>query len=85
MNHRTYGETRNCRGCRYWSEMIAKAEGGGPVVAMCLSPDSVVKGRYMAGFQRCDEWASGHLGAVDEPGEPPDYAAEVEYSEGTQP
>ena len=70
-DHRTYGETRNCKGCRYWSEMIAMAQGGGPVQAVCLSPDSTFKGKYTAGHQRCDKWASGHLGAIDEPGQDP--------------
>lgn len=28
MNHRSYGETRNCKGCRFWSEMIAQVRGG---------------------------------------------------------
>lgn len=74
MDHRTYGETKNCKGCRYWSEMIAKCgpDPGGNVVAMCLSPDSPAKGTYKAGFQKCEKWASGHFGAVDEPGQEPD-------------
>lgn len=29
MDHRTYGKTRNCKGCRYWSEMLAQCHGGG--------------------------------------------------------
>lgn len=75
MDHRTYGETKNCKGCRYWSEMIAQSgpETGGHVVAMCLSPDSKNKGKFTRASTTCEKWASGHLGAVDEPGEPPDY------------
>ena len=42
MSDRTYGETRNCAGCRFWSEMLAQAIGGGPVTAMCLAE----AGRY---------------------------------------
>lgn len=76
MDHRTYGETRDCKGCRYWSEMLAQCHGGGPVQAMCLSPSSPMKGKYVAGFQRCDQWASGYLGAVDEPGQDPDAYSE---------
>lgn len=71
MNHRTFGETRNCKGCRYWSEMIAQALGGGPVQALCLSPVSAARGKYMDPARTCDAWASGHLGAIDEPGSDP--------------
>lgn len=78
MDHRTYGETRNCKGCRYWSEMLAQGHGGGPVEAVCLSPTSLERGKYMAPSRTCADWASGHLGAVDEPGQDPDaYAAEA--------
>lgn len=78
MSHRTYGETRNCKGCRYWSEMVAQSLGGAPVQAMCLSPTSTYRMQYMSGARQCTEWASGHLGAVDEPGQDPDaYASEV--------
>lgn len=73
MDHRTYGETRTCKGCRYWSEMIAGNlhNGGGEIEAMCLSPISAARGKYMGPARTCDAWASGHLGAVDEPGEDP--------------
>lgn len=74
MDHRSYGETKDCKGCRYWSEMLAMCgpESGGQVVAMCLSPDSPNKGKYTTKRGRCDKWASGHLGAVDEPGQDPE-------------
>lgn len=73
MDHRTYGETRDCKGCRYWSEMIAGCNGDGPVKALCLAPKTAPQhGKYMAGWQKCEAWASGHLGAVDEPGQDPD-------------
>jgi len=69
MNHRTYGETRNCKGCRYWSEMIAQAIGGGPVEAMCLNQDAPSKGKMRPGwFHECTAWEEGSLGAVDDPG-----------------
>lgn len=74
MSHRTYGETKNCKGCRYWSEMIAQSVGGGPVQAMCLSDTGTLKRKYTAGWQKCEAWASGHHGAIDEP---PDYGEEV--------
>lgn len=70
---RTYGETKDCRGCRFWSEMIARAVGDGPVQALCLG-DGKFAGKYVAGRQTCDAWKSGHLGAVDDP---PDYGEAV--------
>ena len=68
MMDRTYGETRNCAGCRFWSEMVAKCEGGGSVQALCLA-DGPLSGKYTIGRQTCTVWASGHYGAVDSPGE----------------
>lgn len=79
-DHRTYGETRDCRGCRYWSELITKWESGDPdVVAYCLAPGGPVNvrgytsregaGLYTAGAASCDAWASGHHGPIDQPGE----------------
>lgn len=67
MSNRTYGETRNCAGCRFWSEMIAQCIGGGPVTAMCLAESGRYAGKYTAAHQRCDSWRSGHFGAVDDP------------------
>ena len=64
---RTYGETKNCAGCRYWSEMIAKCEGGGSVEAMCLSNTSPLTGKYTHAGRSCEAWESGHHGAVDDP------------------
>ena len=71
---RTYGETRNCAGCRFWSEMIAQA--GGDCVgveAMCLG-DGPKHGKYVSARATCDAWKSGHHGAVDEP---PNYGEET--------
>lgn len=73
---RTYGETRDCRGCRFWSEMIAISNGRGPVQAMCLSESGPNRAKYKTGVETCSSWASGHLGAVDEPG-----SDGTEYSE----
>lgn len=73
LPHRTYGETKNCKGCRYWSEMIAGSNGGESVQALCLAPKPAPQhGKYMNGWQTCTAWASGHLGAIDEPGQDPD-------------
>jgi len=74
MTHRTYGQTKDCKGCRYWSEMIAMADGGGPIKAMCLSTDGPRNGQFVTGHQTCTDWKSGHYGAVDDP---PNYGAEV--------
>lgn len=70
---RTYGETKNCAGCRFWSEMIARSHGGGPVEAMCLA-DGPQSGKYVSDRQTCVAWKSGHLGAVDDP---PNYGEET--------
>lgn len=73
MNHRTYGKTRDCKGCRFWSEMIAAytpTDRG----AMCLNPDSPQRQKYREGFHTCDAWKSGHHGPVDNPG-PQGYGA----------
>jgi hypothetical protein len=65
------GATRNCEGCRYWSERLAFADGG-PVLAMCLCKTGPKRGAYTTGRATCQEWKSGHLGAVDDPCEPGD-------------
>ena len=70
MNHRDYSGTRTCKGCRYWSEMIAQGNSAG-VQAMCLSPASALHGKYTHQLATCDAWASGHDGAIDEPGSDP--------------
>ena len=31
---------KKCDGCMWWSEMLAYADGGGPVKAMCLNESS---------------------------------------------
>lgn len=74
MDHRSYGETRDCKGCRYWSEMIAgnMHNNGGAIEALCLAPKPApMHGQYKHPASTCTAWASGHLGAVDEPGEDP--------------
>lgn len=63
--------TRDCGGCRYWSEMIAMVQAG-KTVAMCLGSGSL-KGRYTSHRQTCDAFAKNTAGAVDDP---PDYGEE---------
>ena len=69
---RTYGDTKDCKGCRFWSEMMAEVRGG-VLRAMCLG-DGLFKMKYTAERQTCDAWKSGHFGAIDEP---PDYGKET--------
>lgn len=67
---RTYGETHNCAGCRFWSEMLAQCIGGGPLEAMCLHPrssDAPLAYTYTTAGQSCAGWMSGEFGAVDDP------------------
>lgn len=71
---RTMGETKNCAGCRYWSEMIAQSVNGGPVEALCLAAAGPLAGKYTTGGMTCSAWKSGHHGAVDEP---PNYGEET--------
>lgn len=81
---RTLGQTQDCRGCRFWSEMIAKSEGGGPILALCLSSVSPMQGKYTSGRMKCEAWKSGHHGAVDDP---PNYGEAVRelYAEEDAP
>lgn len=74
---RTYGATRNCAGCRFWSEMIAQSLGGGPMEAYCLAPiGSPLAAKFVTAHTTCTAWKSGHHGAVDEPSED-GYGAET--------
>lgn len=63
--------TRDCGGCRYWSEMIAMVQDGA-LVAMCLGAGPY-GGRYTNGTTTCDAFAKNTAGAVDEP---PGYGEE---------
>ena len=68
MSDRTYGATKNCAGCKYWSEMLAQSIGGAPVEAVCLSPNGPNHGQFVPARVTCAAWESGEDGAVDEPG-----------------
>lgn len=59
-----------CGKCRYWSEMCAQSIGCAPIEALCLAPDGLYQGKWVAERTTCDSWKSGHHGAVDGP---PDY------------
>ncbi len=70
---RTYGQTRNCGGCRFWSEMVARFHGVA-IEAMCLSPEGPRSSQYTTERATCSAWKIGHLGAVDDP---PNYGEET--------
>lgn len=74
MTDRTHGETRDCAGCRFWSEMVAQSIGGGPVEALCLTEGGPRSGKYTTARVTCAHWKSGHLGAVDDP---PNYGEDT--------
>ena len=60
----------NCGTCRFWSQMIARASGGGPVQAMCLGAGGPLNGKYTPAYGHCSGWKHDDLGKVDDP---PDY------------
>ncbi len=75
---------RNCSGCRYWSEMIARAGGGttnprGDTEACCRSHGGPQAGEYTTAKRTCAAFAKGTHGAVDDL---PDYgeAARAAYA-----
>lgn len=57
---------RKCASCRYWSELVGEMNNG-ITRAMCLSTLSRKKGRMQPENQSCGDWASGNLGAIDDP------------------
>jgi hypothetical protein len=67
--HRLDPETKKCGGCRYWSEMIARAGAGttnraGDTEALCLASGPHA-GRYTTKHMTCNAFAEGL--AVDDP------------------
>ena len=67
VRKRTYGKTRDCKGCRFWSEQNARVEGNKPLMALCLNRDSKYAYLFRAGNDWCHEWADGAGGAIDDP------------------
>lgn len=67
MQHRNYSKAKTCQSCRFWSEMVARSGSFG-VEALCLSITSESRNKYTPGSHTCTAWKSGHLGAIDEPG-----------------
>lgn len=58
-----------CQECRFWSERLAQAVGGGPVEAYCLVEGGPFSGRYTTGAQGCEQGKSNQFGAIDDPHE----------------
>lgn len=58
---------RNCGNCRFWSEMVARSFGGGPVEALCLAEGGTRSGKYTTGRSTCAGWKHDDLGKVDDP------------------
>jgi len=67
-------DDKRCERCRYWSEMVAKSIGTGPIEALCLSHSGANAGEMVRANETCSAWASNHYGAVDAP---PDYGEVV--------
>ncbi len=76
LDYRTWGETRTCKGCRFWSEMLAQSNGAS-VQAVCLASNSEHSGKFTPEHQSCGAWREGSLGAIDSPGGDP-YEVEGE-------
>ena len=57
--------TRDCGGCRYWSEMLAMVQDGA-LTAMCLGTGPHGS-RYTNETTTCEAFAKNTAGAVDEP------------------
>lgn len=67
LDYRTWGDTRNCKGCRFWSEMVAHSQGS-QTAALCLNKQSRNSAKFVVASVTCDQWQEGSLGAVDDPG-----------------
>ena len=59
---------KECATCRFWSSLLAQAEGGGPVEAVCLRRASPNFQRFISGNGYCEQWKENAFGAIDEPG-----------------
>ena len=67
IDYRSWGDTRNCKGCRYWSEMLAKSGVRG-VDAVCLAVGGPQQGKFTPESFCCTSFEAGWFGAVDQPG-----------------
>jgi len=62
---------QTCQTCRYWSDQQARVHDHHGLQAVCLSR-GIWAGLWTRPNSTCEDWASGHLGAVDEPDQPAD-------------
>lgn len=68
--------SKNCGGCRFWSEMIAGSNSDNSAVeAMCLAPEGPYADKYTTERMTCPSWKHGEYGAIDSP---PNYGEEVQ-------
>jgi hypothetical protein len=59
---------KTCETCRYWSELVVRSWGPKlSLEALCLNREGPFYSLFCRGTQRCPSWASGHLGAIDDP------------------
>lgn len=59
-----------CLDCWFWSDMIARCNGSGPVEAMCLNRESRNYMKYTVAHVSCDKWEDSMNGfRIDSPGE----------------
>lgn len=56
-----------CDDCRFWSQMVAFAHGGGPVKALCLADGGSMSGKYTSGRQIGCGFKPDLFGKVDDP------------------
>jgi hypothetical protein len=56
-----------CKDCRFWSEMIARSIGCGPIEALCLCEESPLKMK-MTELNGCKHGKENLFGAIDTPG-----------------
>lgn len=66
MSAPTTARREVCSTCRFWSEMVARANSAAGVEALCLTIGSR-GGRYTLGSDSCEAWRSAKHGAVDDP------------------
>ncbi len=62
---------RECRFCRYWSEMVAEARGP-DILALCLNPESPRHAKWTGSGQGCEKGRDAPYGAIDDPRHPPE-------------
>lgn len=77
-------KNKNCGGCRYWSELLAQAVGGGPLEAYCLAEDGPDGGKYTQERHHCDAYEDAFGCAIDTPGLEPDYHEKAEIISNLQ-